>query len=197
VRDWATFAMVLLSLLTWSSVSGADVVCHGHQLLPTPRPVSSCNGVKPAVYKSQSGEPTAFVFPTDASPNATPDMESRVEIRAGPGYVLASKDYSSPKGANGYHVVQAEWTRDAQFFVFSLASSGGHSPWQLPIEVFSRERNAFFKFSDMNYPGVTTTARSTPAASINGRARSIVKGSGNCGCMPGTHFQSSLYASQR
>src|SRR5258708_36839156 len=41
------------------------------------------------------------------------------------------------------------------------------------------------------------TARSTPASSIMETARSIVNGTGSCGCAPGTHFQSSDSAFHR
>jgi hypothetical protein len=76
-------------------------------------------------------------------------MESRVVIRARTGDTLASKDYSSPRGFNGYYVVNARWSPDSKFFVYSMSSSGGHSPWQFPMAVYSREKNAFASFSDM------------------------------------------------
>src|SRR5262249_54357649 len=50
---------------------------------------------------------------------------------------------------NGYYVYRAKWSPDSQFFVYSLVSSGGHSPWQFPMMVYSRKANAFAKFSDM------------------------------------------------
>ena len=75
--------------------------------------------------------------------DATPDMESRVVIRSRDGDTLASKDYSSPRGFNGYHVVNAKWSPDSKFFVYSMSSSGGHSPWQFPMAVYGREENAF------------------------------------------------------
>lgn len=33
--------------------------------------------------------------------------------------------------------------------MFSLTSSGGHSPWSYPIMVYSRQKNVIAKFSDM------------------------------------------------
>jgi hypothetical protein len=159
VRELATLATVLVALSAWSNVSSAENICRGHQLLPTPRPPSSCREVNPTLYQSPDGNLTAVVLPADPSLQATPDMESRVEIRARDGRKLASRDYASPKGANGYYVEQAQWTRDSQFFVFSLVSSGGHTPWQLPIEIFSRERKAFFKFSDIIQGNPTLTKR--------------------------------------
>jgi hypothetical protein len=45
---------------------------------------------------------------------------------------LCQLDYSSEDGSHGFHVVKAEWTHDGKFFVWSLESSGGHSPWHHP-----------------------------------------------------------------
>src|SRR5262249_39269464 len=80
-----------------------DAPCSGHKLLPAPRPESSCADVKPQLYPSPDGALRALVFPADVSLHATPDMESRVVIRTGKGDTLSSKDYSSPRGANGYY----------------------------------------------------------------------------------------------
>ena len=91
----------------------------------------------------------AVVFPADVSLDVTPDMESRLVIRSSAGDTLTSKDHSSPRGMNGYYVDRAKWSPDSQFFVYSLISSGGHSPWQFPIMVYGRKANAIAKFSDM------------------------------------------------
>ena len=76
-------------------------------------------------------------------------MESRIVIRSAKGDTLTSKDYSSPRGTNGYYVVDAKWSPDSQFFVYSMASSGGHSPWSFPIMVYSRQKNRIAGVSDM------------------------------------------------
>ena len=123
--------------------------CSGHRLLPTPRAESSCSNVKPRIYPSPDGTLRALVLPVDVSLNATPDMESRVVIRTSKGETLTSKDYSSPRGFNGYHVVNAKWSPDSKFFVYSMSSSGGHSPWSFPMMVYSREKNRIAGFSDM------------------------------------------------
>jgi hypothetical protein len=85
---------------------------------------------------------------------STPDMESRVVIRSSAGDSVMSKDYSSPRGMNGYYVAHGKWSPDSQFFVYSLISSGGHSPWSFPIIVCSRKQKRIAKFSDMigGYP---------------------------------------------
>jgi hypothetical protein len=140
-------ALVGMALLPAAAV--AQVPCSGHKLLPTPRPESSCSNVKPKIYPSPDGTLRALVYPVDISLHATPDMESRVVIRSSKGETLTSKDYSSPRGTNGYYVVGAKWSPDSQFFVFSMSSSGGHSPWSYPMAVYGRAKNLIAKFSDM------------------------------------------------
>src|SRR5215470_12479536 len=138
-----------LASMTFTTDAPAQVACSGHKLLPRPRPESSCSDVKPQIYPSPDGALRALVFPVDVSLYATPDMESRVVIRASNSDTLTSKDYSSPRGANGYYVVNAKWSPDSQFFVYSMSSSGGHSPWSFPIMVYSRKEKRIAKFSDM------------------------------------------------
>lgn len=127
----------------------ADAPCSGHLLLPQPRAQGSCQNVKPTTFISPDKKTIASVFAAGKSLNATPDMESNVAIRSMSGRALASKDYSSPGGANGYYVLNAQWSPDSQFFVYSMMSSGGHSPWSFPIWVYSVKKNQFAGFSDM------------------------------------------------
>ena len=135
--------------VTFANDASAEVACSGHKLLPIPRPQSSCSDVKPRIYPSPDGALRALAFPVDVSLYATPDMESRVVIRTSKGDTLTSKDYSSPRGANGYCVFNAKWSPDSQFFVYSMSSSGGHSPWSFPMMVYSRQKNRIAGFSDM------------------------------------------------
>lgn len=127
----------------------ADARCGGHKLLSTPRPETSCREVIPQIFVSPDKAMRALVFPVDVSLNATPDMESRVVIRSSAGDTVTSKDYSSPRGMNGYYVHHAKWSPDSQFFVYSMVSSGGHSPWSFPMMVFGRKSSLIGKFSDM------------------------------------------------
>src|SRR6201993_332513 len=138
-----------LASMTFATHAPAQVACSGHKLLPIPRPESSCSDVKPQIYPSPDGALRALVLPVDVSLYATPDMESRVVIRSSNSDTLISKDYSSPRGANGYYVVNAKWSPDSQFFVYSMSSSGGHSPWSFPIMVYGRKKNFIANFSDM------------------------------------------------
>jgi hypothetical protein len=123
--------------------------CSGHQLLPKPRPQASCLTVTPQVFVSPDRALRATVLPVDISLYATPDMESRIVIRSRDGNTLTSMDHSSPRGTNGYYVFNAAWSPDSQYFVYSLTSSGGHSPWSFPIMVYDNKSRSIAKFTDM------------------------------------------------
>jgi hypothetical protein len=81
-----------------------------------------------------------------------PFNESRVEIRDMKGAVLATKDFKSPDGEHGRNVQKAECSPNSQFFVFSTASSGGHSPWHWQTYFYDRKRNAFKEVDDFTGP---------------------------------------------
>lgn len=63
--------------------------------------------------RKTSGESTVLFY--------SPDSEN-----------LCSLDFSSSDREHGFGVVKAAWTPDEQYFVFSLASSGGHQAWHKP-----------------------------------------------------------------
>jgi hypothetical protein len=127
----------------------ADEPCSGHQLLPTPRPEMSCQTLSPELFVSPDKATHALVYPANISLYATPDMESRLVFRSSDGTTLTSQDYSSPRGANGYYVLHGQWSPDSQYFVFSMSSSGGHSPWSFPIKVYGVNKKLIANFSDM------------------------------------------------
>ena len=143
------FALGVPLVISLHGVGLAEDLCEGHRLLPKPRPATSCQNVVQQTYASPDGELRAVVISAGVSLYATPDIESRVVIRSSKGDTLTSKDYSSPRGANGYYVDEAKWTPDSQFFVFSMVSSGGHSPWSFPTMVFSRQKKVIAKLGDM------------------------------------------------
>jgi len=143
-----TIAAILLVCAAPALAQTADQ-CSGHDFLNPPRPEGSCLAIKPQVYPSPDQALRAIVFPVGMDLHATPDIESRVVIRGNEARLITSKDYSSPRGANGHCVVRAKWSPDSQFFVYSMSSSGGHSPWQFPTWVFSREKERIVSFSDL------------------------------------------------
>lgn len=142
-------ALCAAALIFFPAAGFANDQCQGHKLLSNPRPEGSCEKVAPQVFPSPDGGLRALVVPVGVSLYATPDIENRVVIRSRDGDTLASKDYASPRGTNGYYVYRAEWSPDSQFFVYSMMSSGGHSPWSFPTMVYSREKNRTAKLSDM------------------------------------------------
>jgi hypothetical protein len=141
----AAAVFFLLPAHTWA----ADPQCEGHNLLPTPRPETSCQTILAKVFPSPDKKLHATMLPAEISLDATPDMESRVVIRSVDGKTLNSHNHSSPRGANGYYVDHAQWSADSQFFVYNLVSSGGHSPWSHPTMVYSVQANRFVNFSAM------------------------------------------------
>jgi hypothetical protein len=161
---------ILLSMLGIASASllpsdgqAADL-CTGHKMLQTPRPELSCSHLELRIYPSPDRTLRVVVYPADISLDVTPDMESRVVIRTAKGNTLNSKDYSSPRGFNGYYVVNAQWSPDSKFFVYSMSSSGGHSPWQFPMAVYGREavhgseKDRIVGFSDLINGNPTVSA---------------------------------------
>jgi hypothetical protein len=148
-RSCIVIAAACVAAMLLPAASLADQPCGGHKLLSTPRPEGSCRNVVPEVFVSPDKTMRALVVPADVSLDTTPDMESRVVIRSASGDTVTSKDHSSPRGTNGYYVYRAKWSPDSQYFVYSMVSSGGHSPWQFPTMVFGRKQSRIVRFSDM------------------------------------------------
>jgi hypothetical protein len=129
-----TLAVAALAAAALPADARAGVACSGHELQVFPSPDKALR---------------ALVLPSDISLDATPDMESLVVVRTSKGDTLTSKSHASPRGMDGYYVVTAKWSPDSQFFVYSLSSSGGHSPWSFPMMVYGRKKNIIAAFSDM------------------------------------------------
>ena len=121
---------------------------------PPPHPVK-CPGVT-----SPDQQLRACVLSVGRHPNP-PFNESRVEIRDITGVVLANKDFKSPDGEHGRNVQKAEWSPDSQFFVFSTASSGGHSPWHWQTYFYDRKRKDFKEVDDFTGPVIKRNFRLT------------------------------------
>jgi len=82
---------------------------------------------------------------TPAGPKKT---ECVVELRSKAGKVLYHKDYTSQDGTHGYGVVQAAWTPNSQFFIYSMESSGDREAWHSPTWFFSRKLNRMLSLDD-------------------------------------------------
>jgi|GEM_PF-1625744 len=88
-------------------------------------------------YKTPAGDRAAILF--KKIPDAT--RESLLKFYGRDGRLLCTLDYSSSDGEHGFGVENAAWTPDNNYFVFALASSGGHQAWHSPVLVFSREQS--------------------------------------------------------
>src|SRR4030095_16179201 len=109
---------------------------------PTPPQVVKCPGLT-----SPDQQLRACVLSVGRHPNP-PFNESRVAIRDMKGTVLATKDFKSPDGEHVRNVQKMEGSPDSQFFVFSTASSGGHSPWHWQTYFYDRRGKTFKEVDD-------------------------------------------------
>ena len=63
--------------------------------------------------------------------DAEPELVESVSFTDSTGHPLFTDDY----GTRDYCPEKGQWTRSARFFVYSLYSRGGHSPWHKPFVV--------------------------------------------------------------
>ena len=82
------------------------------------------------VFRTESGS-RAVILPVGKT------GESVVDFFSSGGGKSCSADYSSADGSHGFVVAKAGWSPDAQYFVFSMGSSGGHSVMNAPTQFFS------------------------------------------------------------
>jgi hypothetical protein len=69
------------------------------------------------------------------------DCESKVAIRDHQRTLLEAS-YLSADHDHGQCIEVAKWSRDSQFFVYSLGNAGGHQGWHDYIMVYSRAKGA-------------------------------------------------------
>ena len=92
--------------------------------------------------------------------------ESRIELRTATGKLLTKRNLTSSDGEHGFGVTKAAWTPDSQFFVVSLASSGGHQGWHSPVQFFSRKNGQFLSLDDALHDAVTNPEFSVSAPDV-------------------------------
>ena len=103
-------------------------------------------GTAPA---AESGAPVTGRFPSPDGrlvAEITAGQEKRpggaqVLIMTAAGQRLLLGDYASGENAERLDVMQARWTPDSAFFVFSATSADGHQPWRFPVLFYSRTAN--------------------------------------------------------
>jgi hypothetical protein len=81
--------------------------------------------------------------------------ESRINLYNRRGHLLGSEEYVRG-GTQGFRVKQAAWSLDSDFFVFSVISSGGHSPWSTPMTFYDVRRRKFYSLGALAQGGVIT-----------------------------------------
>jgi len=79
--------------------------------------------------------------------------EGAVQILDTSGASRLKRSFASADGEHGLTIVQASWTPNSEFFVFSGSSSGGHRPWHSPLFVYSRAGNTIYEL-DKCVPGI-------------------------------------------
>jgi hypothetical protein len=121
----------------------------------TAGPSVKCPGVTSSDQKLR-----ACVLSLGKHPNP-PFNESRVEIRNMRGNILATKDLKSSDGEHGRNVQKTQSSPDSQFFVFSTASSGGHSPWHWQTYFYDRKAKAFKEVDDFTGPVIKRSFKLT------------------------------------
>lgn len=67
--------------------------------------------------------------------------ESKVEVFTGDGHLLTIADYTSNDGQSGVGVIQAQWSPDSKFLVFSLTQPPGRSDRPYTIAIYSSKKN--------------------------------------------------------
>jgi hypothetical protein len=67
--------------------------------------------------------------------------ESSVELRRSNGDFIGKRSFTTRVHGGGLGVVNARWSLDSQFFVFSMIASGGSSGGKFPTYFYSRVKN--------------------------------------------------------
>ena len=98
-------------------------------------------------YLSPDARLRAVVSPVRLNPRGF--HEHRVLILSTAGRRVAAESMGSADGEHGRGVLRAAWTPDSRFFVFSTASSGGHSSWHCATYAFVRSRRRIFYLDDL------------------------------------------------
>lgn len=117
----------------------------GCQTAPQPAPKPKCSG-------KQSPDLKLCAKIVSVGKHGPTFNEDRVDIFDSNEHLLASKSFKSADGEHGRNVAKSGWTANSRFFVFSTASSGGHSPWHWQTYYYSKKTNTFKELDDTTGP---------------------------------------------
>jgi len=108
----------------------------------------------PHQYTAPDGGAYVMVVPVSKEAGRA-EYESRIEFHSNDGKISCALDYSSEDSEHGYGVVKAAWTPDSRYFVYSLASSGGHQAWHAPTQFLNREDGKVRTLDDYFESGIS------------------------------------------
>lgn len=83
--------------------------------------------------------------------------ESRIETFSADGHFLSIADYTSSDGQSGEGVVQAQWSPDSEFLVYSLSPPANRPNGHYTMAIYSRKKNQV-KLLPAGKPEFTFTA---------------------------------------
>jgi len=129
-------------------------------------------------YRSPDGAVVARILSVSKA-GRHPRDEDRVELRSQSGRVLAQRSYASWDGEHGYGVIQAAWTPNSRFFIWRLESSGGHSPWHSPVELWYRRRNRIYSLDRLLHDAIISspfTVKRPDRVTLRVKGRTVIEG---------------------
>ncbi len=136
-------------------------------------------------YPSPDRRYTASV--TAVSAGTSDAGEGFVEVRRRAGLLCIRRSFVSDDGEHGQIVEKAAWTPDARFFVFTTASSGGHSAWHHWTFVWSRRDDRIHSLDDAySSPTVAGTTRASFRLTKPDRISTYLLGGMDASEMPST-----------
>lgn len=114
------FAMAVGAVLVTASATEAQTVCFGSGEVASPDGQISARVTR--LGRGSCGE-------------------SRIETFSADGHLLSIADYSSSDGQSGEGVVQAQWSPDSAFLVYSLSPPANRPGGHYTLAVYSRKQN--------------------------------------------------------
>lgn len=98
--------------------------------------------------------------------------ESKIEVFTADGHLLTIVDYTSNDGQSGEGVIQAQWSPDSKFLVFSLTQPPGRADRPYTIAIYSSKKNKV-KTLPASKPEFTFTADALEISGPDGQVAKL------------------------
>jgi len=98
--------------------------------------------------------------------------ESKIELFSADGHLLTIADYTSIDGQSGQGVIQAQWSPDSQFLVFSLTQPPGRADRPYTIGIYSSKKNKV-RILPASKPEFTFTADALEISGPDGKVAKL------------------------